>query len=51
MKFVVSELYNNKVEVKLHDDTKNKIRRILFNGTLLAIGATIGYYYINKIQK
>jgi len=47
MKFVVIQDWNNEVEVKLHWETKKKIRQNLFRGAVVIVSAVSIWSIVN----
>lgn len=41
MKFVVNHPYHNEVEVKLHWETKSKIKKVLVYGVIIAATSAV----------
>jgi len=51
MKFVVTKDYGNEVEVKLHWETKDKIRKIVTNTLLIGGTFAATAWYVKKSDK
>jgi hypothetical protein len=51
MKFVVTKGYSNEVDVKLHWESRDKILKGLWYGTLFAVSAVSTRYLVNDKKK